>query len=321
MSGIYKLNGGVLGCPKILAKDFIDYSDEINSKIDTDGRLCRVSVAKLMDKEADNDYDVYLEINPNKVAIVNEIFGPLSNTNSNGTCYSAQIGKYHTDFIDLLHPGMGAAYYSASSGLVLHFLLKSAPFKLRATDLCCTLNGETFIISTDPNQVYSFLGLDLEKLLKTYNRQELFDMIEKSWLYDPIKMLELVKTKSKEKDLERPLMVDFLQFCETHPKNPKILSNEKTLHDVLEYFGKTDEYAALVQKQSEENRKKTARTKTKELLMIEFKKKSLLGKELGEKMNAFKEWILHTFQMDYDTWSQNENLDVEDVFKRFYISL
>jgi hypothetical protein len=55
--------------------------------------------------------------------------------------------------------------------------------------------------------------------------------------------------------------------------------------------------------------------------MIEFKKKSLLGKELGEKMNAFKEWILHTFQMDYDTWSQNENLDVEDVFKRFYISL
>ena len=316
MSALYKPNGGILGCPRILSADFKEYSDGINSKIDADGRLVRVPVAKLMDKEWDNDYDVYVEVNPNKVEIVNETFELLTNTNRNGTCYSVQIGKYHTDIIDLLHPGMGAPFYSASAGLVLHFLLKNSSFKLRATDLSCTLNGSTFIISTEPTTVYSFLGLDATKIVQTHTRKELFTMIEQSWIYDPAQILELQKIKTKDKDFDRPVMVDFLEFCVTHPKISSI--QPKTLQDALAHFGKTDEYAALGEKQQDENRKKTARSNTKDLLMSEFKKNGIVGKELGEKMNAFKDWILKTFDMDYDTWAITENLEVVTVFNKFY---
>jgi hypothetical protein len=319
MSSAYKVNGGVLGCPKIYPKDFTDYTSYINSKIDADGRMMRIPVAKLMDKEYDNDYDVYVEVNPDKVAIVNDTFGPISNSNINGTCYSAQIGNYQTDFIDLLNPAMGAAYYSASSGLVLHYLLKNAPYKLRATDLCSTLNGDTFIISTDPQQVYMFLGLDVNHLLRIHNRQELFTIIQKSWIYDPIEILEFIEKKSKDKEFERPVMADFIEFCRTHPKDQGLALEKKTLQDALEFFGKTEDYAALVQKQSQENIKKIARAKTKDLLMQEFKKKGVSGKELGAKMNEFKEWIYEAYKIDYDTWALSEHLDIDVVFNRFYI--
>jgi hypothetical protein len=314
MSAEYKSNGGVLGCPKIYAKDFKDYADNINAKIDTDGRLLRVPVAKLEDKESDNDYDVYVQVNSNKIAIVNEIFGPLSNTNCNGTCYSAQIGKYQTDIIDLINPLMGAPFYSASSGLILTFLLKNSSFKLRATDLCCTLNNEEFIISTDAAKVYAFLGIDLEKLLHTHSRQELFNLIEQSWLYDPATILNLRGTKIKE--INRPIFVDFLDFCETHPRSSPF--QPKTLEEALSHFAKTDEYTVLALKHQEENRLKKIRSNIKNLLLEQFKKKNVVGKELGEKMNLFKNWILEKYSVDYDTWSITDNLDVESVFNQFY---
>jgi len=313
MSATYKPNGGVLGCPKILAGDFKEYSDDINSRIDADGSLRRVHVAKLMDKEWDNDYDVYVEYNPDKVSIVDRIFGSSVNTNKNGTCYSIQIGNYHTDFIDLLHPQMGASFYSASCGLILCFLLKNSLFKLRATDLCCSLNSEEFIISTDAEKVYEFLGLELDKLLQTHTRQDLFNMIEQSWLYDPAAILQLQGTKTK--DIDRPIFVDFMHFCKTHPRISTI--QPKTLEEVLAHFGKTDEYTALGLKQQEELRKKTLRSKTKDQLMREFKKADIVGKELGKKMEEFKDWILVTFGMDYDNWAVLDNLDVQLVLIQF----
>jgi hypothetical protein len=51
--------------------------------------------------------------------------------------------------------------------------------------------------------------------------------------------------------------------------------------------------------------------------VAEFKKNGVVGRELGEKMNAFKEWILTTFGMDYDNWSISADLDVASVFNRF----
>jgi hypothetical protein len=315
MSKDYKPNGGVLGCPKISAKDFKEYSDDINSRIDSDGSLKRVPVAKLMDKEWDNDYDVYVEYNPEKVSIVHRIFGSLTNTNINDTCYSAQIGKYQTDIIDLKHPSMGAPFYSASCGLIVCFLLKNSLFKLRATDLCCSLNNEEFIISTDPTKVYAFLGIDLEKLLQTHTRQELFNLIEQSWIYDPDVILQLRGTKTK--DINRPIFVDFLDFCETHQRISKI--QPKTLEQALTHFEKTSEYYALELKQQEENRIKKLRSNTKDLLLVQFKKKNIIGKELGEKMNQFKNWIFQKYGIDYDTWSITDNLDVDSAFNQFYL--
>jgi hypothetical protein len=308
----YKPNGGVLGCPRILASDFGHYSDAINSTIDADGRLKRVPVAKLTDKEWDNDYDVYVETNPDKVSIINAVFGP-SKSNLNGMCYSVQIGNHQTDVIDLQHPQMGSAFYSASAGLLLCFLLKNSPYKIRATDLCCSLNGHDFIISTDANEVYAFLGIDLTRLLQMHTRQELFALIEQSWLYDPELILSLQGTKTR--DIERPIFVDFMAFCQTHPRRTPI--EAKLLDEVLCHFGKTDEFAELKAKQEEEARQNKMRSKTKEQVMDQFKKNKTEGKELGKQMNAFKEWIFTTFAIEYDKWAVQADLNIEAIFQQF----
>ena len=312
-SATYKPNGGVLGCPKILAKDFKDYSDDVNSRIDADGSLKRVYVAKLTDKEFDNDFDIYIEQHPDKVSIINKIFGPISKNHLNGTCYSVQIGLYQTDVIDLLNPEMGSAFYSASVGLILCFLLKNSPFKLRATDLCCSLNGVDFIISTNATEVYSFLGIDLTQLLQTHTKPELFQLIEQSWLYDPELILQLRETKTK--DIDRPVFVDFMLFCQTHSKTSA--KSSKTLEEVLKHFGKTEQYDRFVASQLEETRQKKLRSVTKDRLTQQFKNNGLSGKELGKQMNDFKEWILKSFQIDYDTWAISENLDIEAMVLQF----
>jgi hypothetical protein len=179
--------------------------------------------------------------------------------------------------------------------------------------LCCSLNSEEFIISTDAEKVYAFLGLDLAKLLQTNTRQELFSIIEQSWLYEPAQILQLRGTKTK--DIDRPIFVDFMDFCETHPRISTI--QPKTLDETLTHFGMTENYAALVEKQKEENRQKKLRSNTKDRLMDEFKKANITGKELGKKMNEFKDWILVTFGTHYDNWAISENLEVESVFNQF----
>lgn len=309
----YKPNGGVLGCPRILASDFSLYSDAINSKIDADGRLKRVPVAKLTDKKWDNDYDVYVETNQDKVSIINAVFGPISKSNLNGTCYSVQIGNHQTDVIDLQHPQMGSPFYSASAGLLLCFLLKNSPYKIRATDLCCSLNAHDFIISTDANTVYAFLGINLAMLLQTHTRHALFALIEQSWLYDPDLILSLQGTKTK--DIDRPVFVDFIAFCQTHPRKTPL--QPKTLDEVLRHFGKTDEFAELKAKQEEEARQNKIRSKTKEQVLDLFKKNKTEGKELGKQMNAFKEWIFTTFSIDFEKWSVQADLNIEAVFQQF----
>jgi hypothetical protein len=143
-------------------------------------------------------------------------------------------------------------------------------------------------------------------------------MIEQSWLYDPQHMIELKKIETKEKDLYRPVMVDFINFCETHPRSSTI--TPKTLQDALVHFGKNEEYVLLGLKQNEENRQKKMRTNTKDVLMAQFKKQNIEGKALGQKMNAFKDWILVKFGIDYDTWAISDNLQVETVFNDFYTS-
>ena len=147
---------------------------------------------------------------------------------------------------------------------------------------------------------------------------DLFHMIEQSWLYDPQYMIELKKIETKEKDLLRPVMVDFINFCETHPRISAIAP--KTLQDALVHFGKNEEYVSLGLKQNEENRQKKLRSNTKDLLMTQFKKQKIEGKALGLKMNAFKDWILSKLGIDYDTWAISDNLQVETVFNDFYTS-
>ena len=54
--------------------------------------------------------------------------------------------------------------------------------------------------------------------------------------------------------------------------------------------------------------------------MTQFRKQNIEGKALGLKMNAFKDWIMAKFGIDYDTWAISDNLQVETVFNDFYAS-
>jgi len=310
----YKPFGGILKCPKIESGEFQSYLEMVNSQIESDGVLNRVHVALLDDKPYHFDYDVYLEPNTDVINVVNGIFGFHENNNINGNCYSLQIGKFQTDFITLKDPAMGRPFYSVSCGLLLHLLLSNSVVKIRDTDLCCKVGTDTFIISTDPAKTYEFLGLDLDALLKMHTRQELFSMIQHSWIYDPELILELTKTKSK--DMKRPLACDFVEFSKTNPRLSE-LPKSKELMDILSHFGKTAEYEQFVLKKEEDKREMKLRADAKTLITNELKNRKFVGVDISNTFNKFKEWVFATFNVDYDNWVITKGINIKDTLDMF----
>jgi hypothetical protein len=310
----YKPFGGVLKCPRIESTEFQSYREMINSKIDSDGSLKRVDVALLEDKPYHYDYDVYLEQDGDLVNKVNRIFGFNQNNNINGDCYSLQIGSFQTDFIILENPKMGRAFYSVSCGLLIHILLSNSVVKLRSTDLCCKVGSDTFIISTDPIKSYEYLGLDLDALLKMHSRSELFAMIQKSRIYDPELILELSKKKSK--DMIRPIMCDFLEFCKTNSRISQ-LSKNIDLDDALEYFGKTSEYRKLIAKKEEDEKRAKLLSNAKTIITNELKTRGYGGKDIGIKLSEFKEWVISTYKIEYELWLIGVDVNILETLQIF----
>lgn len=310
----YKPFGGVLKCPRIESTEFQSYREMINSKIDSDGSLKRVDVALLEDKPYHHDYDVYLEQDVDLVNKVNRIFGFNQNNNINGDCYSLQIGNFQTDFIILQNPKMGRVFYSVSCGLLIHILLSNSVVKLRNTDLCCKVGSDTFIISTDPIKSYEYLGLDADAILKMQSRLQLFAMIQQSRIYDPELILEFSKKKSK--DMIRPIMCDFLEFCKSNPRISQ-LSKNIDLNDALEYFGKTSEYRDLISKKEEDEKRTKLLSNAKTIITNELKTKGYGGKDIGNKLSEFKEWIISTYKVEYELWLTGVDVNILETLQIF----
>lgn len=320
MTTTYKPTGGCLKCPKIPYAAYATYRDDIHTRIVADGRLKIVPVAELGDKyDGSFDCDVYLEQHPDKIAIIGEIFGEHPNQNRNGSCFSLQVGQYQTDFIDLENPEMGAAYYSVSAGLPIGLLLKKSPITLRQTDLCIDISGYKFILSTDAKLSYRFLGIDVSKLRGTKTRQDLFEILMYSMIYNP----EIIKTSAADPklkaDMIRPIMVDFAAFCLSRPAHPGQLV-ELTIDAALTFFGKRQEYEAYLRQKEEEASRQLIRTRAKETLTNELKRMKITGKEQGEKMKEFRQWVFEAFGEEYDAWVVSTDMDVCDVFHRYVVS-
>jgi hypothetical protein len=316
----YKPNGGCLKLPKIPHADYAAYREDIHARIVADGRLKIVPVSELEDKyDGSFDCDVYLETHPDKVAIVGEIFGAHPNKNHNGSCFSMQIGQYQTDFIDLENPEMGAAYYSVSAGLPIGLMLKKSPISLRQTDLCLDINGYKFILSTDATLSYRFLGIDLSRLRKAKTRHDLFLILMHSHIYNPELIKTLAADPKMKADMIRPIMVDFAAFCSSRPASPGQCV-EMTIDSPLTFFGKRQEYDAYLRQKEEEARQQLIRTRAKETLTNELKRMGITGKEQGEKMKGFRQWVFDAFGEDYDVWVVSTDMDVCDVFHRYVAS-
>ena len=315
----YKPFGGILKCPRIEPTEFQCYREMINSKIDSDGSLKRVDVALLDDKPYHHDYDVYLEQDGDLVNKVNRIFGFNQNNNINGDCYSLQIGRFQTDFIILQNPKMGQAFYSVSCGVLLHILLSNSAVKMRSTDLCCKVGSDTFIISTDPIKSYEYLGLDLDALLKMRSRSELFTMIQKSRIYDPELILEL--SQKKGKDMIRPIMCDFVEFCKANPRISQ-LPKSIDLNDALEHFEKASEYRELLSKKGEDEKRAKLVSNAKTIIANELKTKGgYVGKDIATKLAQFKEWIISTFKMEYEIWLATVDVNILETLHMFLKSV
>jgi len=313
----YKPTGGCLKCPKIPHSKYAAYRDDIHAQIVDDGRLKIVRVGELADKyDGSFDCDVYLEPHKDKVAIVCDIFGAHSNKNHNGPCFSLQVGQYQTDFIDLENPEMGSAYYSVSAGLPIGLMLKKSPITLRQTDICFDINGYKFVLSTDAELSYRFLGIDVSKLREAKTRQDLFELLADSLIYDP----EIIKTSATDpklkSDMIRPIMVDFATFCSSRPARPGQCV-DLTIAAALNFFGKQHEYEDYTRQKEEEARRQLIRSKVKETMTNELKRMGIIGKEQGERIKGFRQWVLDAFGEDYDAWVVSTDMDVCDVFHRY----
>jgi hypothetical protein len=214
---------------------------------------------------------------------------------------------------------MGAAYYSVSAGLPIGIMLKKSPLTLRQTDLCFDISGYKFILSTDARLSYSFLGIDISRLRGAKTRQDLFEILMYSNIYDP----EIIKTSAADPklkaDMIRPIMVDFATFCSSRPAHPGQLVELK-IDAALTFFGKRQEYDDYLRQKEEEAQRQLIRTRAKETLTNELKRMGITGKEQGAKMIQFKEWVQGAFGENYDTWVVSTDVDVCDVFHRYVVS-
>ena len=321
MSLVYDKSRGILQCPPMSSGEYSILRTYVVEIIQTDQRLVIVDVPQLEDKILHSDLDVYLCFHPQIDIILKELFPSLV-INKNDKCLSIKVKEWQVDFITLVNPKIESLFYCTCFGLLFNFLNIFSPIKLRSTDLCYKVNREDdFTISDNPTDVCAFFGINLDMLKQATTRDKLFDLIKRSSLYNPELIVGLDPTS---KDMRRQIMIDFITFCSQNPL--KIPYQPKTLQDVLTFFGKEAEYEAFLhtieekhrqQQISESNQKKTKHTK--DCLMLELTKRNIMGKEAGEKLKYFKEWIVQTYKISYDEWVLQDNLNIPEIFKEFYL--
>jgi hypothetical protein len=163
------------------------------------------------------------------------------------------------------------------------------------------------------------LGIDIARLRGAKTRQDLFEILAHSHIYNP----EIITTSAADPklkaDMIRPIMVDFAAFCSSRPAHPGQLV-ELTIGAILTFFGKQQEYDDYLRQKEEDARRQLIRTRAKETMTNELKRMGITGKEQGEKMKGFRQWVFDAFGEDYDVWVVSADVDVCDVFHRYAAS-
>jgi hypothetical protein len=171
--------------------------------------------------------------------------------------------------------------------------------KLKVTE------GRYMLLSNNSPDIFKFLDLDLDRFNQGFeNENELFDYIFTSpYIYTSYD--SLLKQSKKAGSRLQPLQ----QYIYTPTNIPKVQDKEYIIEEVLETFGKREEYASILLSIEKQKR---LHDKFNGKVVMDVLGDKLQGKELGSFISEFKS--------THDIQTMTEN-DIKEAIKDLYMKI
>ena len=176
------------------------------------------------------------------------------------------------------------------------------------------------VISKDYDKIYSFLGLSYDRWKQGFNElEDIFKFIAEgkyfNWEY---LQLENNNRINRERDIKRKSYMSFLEWIDKNAKDDNHRYQYKAdkseyIDEVAAYFPEAKLITEIRRFEYEECRKLYIKSKFNGGDVM--RKYGIQGKELGEAMNEFKEYVVDEYKCDYDEFIIDTS--VEQIYEAF----
>jgi hypothetical protein len=275
------------------------------------GQRLEIVTTPFVNKGEYSDMDAICLDPIEKIVAFLEAFFDKKKISVNGSCATIVWEGYQLDVISIFGLPTGYLFYSNNFGLVVHIMLDNTKFSFGANGLLLDKPSELggkFCLCQDPFRILDFMKIDRKVTIDNLTPEELFTLLAQSPFYQP-EQVSVTQGKLKK----RFMVIEFLRFCESTPKSS---GTPPTDEEALAFFGKFDEFTALI---TQEKRSKDAEAKqanVKKQLSVAISTAGFKGKDVKSQFDGFKAWILQVKSMSYEDWTQTEP-NVEEAFAEF----
>lgn len=174
-------------------------------------------------------------------------------------------------------------------------------------------------ISKDYKKIYEFLGLDFSKWVDGFDElEDIFQFIAGSKYFDwRIFQLDTLNHINKERNLKRTSYMTFLGWIDENAKDKEyeFQPKESYLPSIIEKFPESDLTTQIRKLEYEHCRDLYVKSKFNGGEIME--KYGFKGKELGDAITQFKEYVTSKFHMSFSNWVLNSEITV--IYSEFDI--
>jgi len=169
---------------------------------------------------------------------------------------------------------------------------------------CESFDFDKIILTEDPQEICKYLNLDYEKWCNGFVcKESIFKWIIDCIFFDKDTYLSIKLNHKDSHRYERPFYNEFVNYITYNVLEPelKLEINKNQQLEALKYFNKIDELNLLIEKNLIKIERK------KKFNANHFIKYGYKGKELGDVIIQFKEYIKILTLNNFDNWLDNNN--------------
>lgn len=298
-------------------QEFEDIKNEIFSKLE--GTFDRFDIPRFfVDKETFGDIDIIVSMENykgNMRDFITETFQP-NEIFHNGNAWSFDYKELQVDFITCAGNDFDSNYHYLAFNDLGNFIgrlaqsigLKYGQEGLWYNHYSDANTKDTIIISKDYPKIFEFLGLDYNKWVEGFNTlEEIFDYAMTSSLFNP-EMFQLDKLNkiNRERNLKRTSYMAFLEYIKLKGPHPEYnenvvkLAKENVIDMIREYFPEANIDLHLAEIAYKHARKNLIKIKFNGGILME--NYGLKGKDIGDRIGLFKDYIWHEYRVPFDDY-------------------
>lgn len=301
---------------------YISLSRDLLNKLEVDFE--RVSVVKnYRSKKTHGDIDILCGVSDFDFdfdTYIKETFNPVEIFH-NGNCHSFDYEDTQIDLIECECEDFETYedYYNFGLGNFLGKIARSIGFKFGMGGLWINLykNNEKYKIpvSKDSKKIYDFLGYDYERYKNGFEKlEDIYDYILSSKYFNSdIFKIENLSKINRDRDVRRKSYMSFLDYIKdkgsNRAYNPKVIKDmkENVIEVIRRCFPEANIDLHLAQIEYNSARKRLVNMKFNGKILKE--KYDISGKELGESIVKFKEYIKIVHQVSFNTFIVDMDID------------